>query len=243
MVTTSDIEEKRAILRAKAPYSEGLKNLKRRQDLLDLAYANLKLAGSALTRGGVTNILSGNTIADIPLEEHRLIDAHRRLRNRFDDKLEMQMETDSIVLYDFCKILSGKEYPPYRTGSPILYHLDFVPGSDDSISGMLENSFRAIHRTDFGGDYCRRAAAVHLAVVQAYPFEEPFSEMSARSCMQYELFRVGLFPVDPGISEQEYNSVLSRSLKNGRPDEFADILRVAVFKKLHMLIDAAERGV
>ncbi|MDR3304719.1 MAG: hypothetical protein LBS85_01610 [Clostridiales Family XIII bacterium] len=243
MVTNADIEEKRNILLSMAPFSEGLKELKRKLDLLDFAFSDLKLAGSILTRDGVTRILDGIMIPDVPVDAHRLVEAHRKLKSRFDDKAEMQLDADGILLNEFCMILAGTELLPYRNDAPLLYHLDFVPGDPDSISKDLAEVFRGIRRTDFGGDGCLRAAALHLGIVRVYPFEGGYSEMAARVSLQYELLRSGYFPVDLGVGEQEYNRVTAEGVKTGDPSEFAEIIRVAVLKKIHHLIDAANRGV
>jgi hypothetical protein len=243
MIGIREIEEVRGVLASLAPYSAGLREHKRRLDLIDFAFADLKLFGSVLTREGVSNIFDGNMISGIPVREHRLVEAHRKLRNRFDDKAEMQMSTDSILLNEFAMILFGTDLPPYRASAPPLYHLDFVPGSPDEISRGLHDAFAALARMRFGGDCCLRAAAVHCGIVAVYPYEEGKSEMAARVCMQYELFRAGLFPVDLGVNEQTYNRALSDAVKKGDPSGFAEIVRIAVFKKLHYLIDAAKRGV
>jgi hypothetical protein len=242
-ITAADLEEKRAILYALSPFSDGVKRLKRKTDLTDFAYTNLKLYGSTLTRGGVESVLDGVTVPGVPVFEHRLCEAHRKLLSRFESKIEMGIEVDSIVLNEFCGILSGSDFTPYRADAPCLYHLDFVPGDPERISADLTEAFKQIARTDFGADVCRKAAAVHGAIVRVYPYADGFSEMTARTALQYELVRGGYFPVDLGLSEPEYNTILAQAVKTGDPAPLADVIRTAVFRKLHALIDAVERGV
>jgi len=247
MVDINNITDKREILFALAPFSEGVKALKRRSDLVDFAYSDLRLYGSTLTKEGVGSILEGNTVPGAPVFEHRLCEAHRKLLSRFDDKLHMGLETDNILLNEFCVTLASSELPPYREGSPLLYHLDFVPGNDDRISADLADMFTAIRRAEkedaFAGDFCYKAAAIHMGILKVYPYEEGFSELSARAAAQYELVRAGCFPVDIDISESEYNRICGDAIRTGDAAEFAELLRKAVFKKLHMLIDAVKRGV
>jgi hypothetical protein len=262
-ITAADLEEKKAILYALSPFSDGVKRLKRKTDLTDFAYTNLKLYGSTLTRGGVESVLEGVTVPGVPVFEHRLCEAHRKLLSRFESKIEMGIEVDSIVLNEFCGILSGSSFTPYRADAPCLYHLDFVPGDPERISADLADAFKQIARTDFavgsggadhgagaadhnaghGADICRKAAAVHGAIVRVYPYADGFSEMAARTALQYELIRGGYFPVDLGLSEPEYNTILAQAVKTGEPAPLADVIRTAIFRKLHMLIDAVERGV
>jgi len=247
MIDIKSIYDKRDILYALVPFSEGVKHLKRRADLVDFAYSDLRLFGSSITREGVTKILEGVTIPEAPVFEHRLCEAHRKLLSRFEDKLHMGLDVDSILLNEFCMTLSSSDLPPYREGMPLLYHLDFVPGDDDRISSDLAEMLSAVKRAEKDGayedDFCVKAAAIHMGIIKVYPYAEGFSEMSARAAMQYELVKTGYFPVDIEVTESEYNRVCADAVRTGHADEFADLLRKAVYKKLHMLIDAVERGV
>ena len=251
MVNINDITEKREILYSLAPFSEGVKALKRKSDLLDFAFSDLRLYGSALTKEGVRKILDGVTLREAPVFEHRLCEAHRKLLSKFADKTDMGLEVDSIILNEFCGILSGKDTPGFREGSPLLYHLDFVPGDDERISSDLSEVFARIRRDEAngafderaGGDFCLKAAALHMGIVKVYPYAGGFSELTARAAMQYTLVKNGYFPVDPGMTETEYNTVTSDSVRSGDASGFADALRTAVFKKLHYLIDSVGRAI
>lgn len=246
MIDIKDIIEKQELLYSLAPFSEGVKALKRKTDLIDFVYSDLRQYGSLLTKEGAQSILEGNTVPDVPVFEHRLCEAHRKLLARFESKIDMDLDIDSIMLNEFCTILSGAELPPYREGSVLLYHLDYVPGDDDRISADLEEMFAGIRRASKGGEYadvCDKAAAVHMGIIKVYPYCGGFSELTARAGMQYELIRAGYFPVDIGAEEPDYNKACSDALRTGDASGFADMLRTAVFKKLHFFIDAAERGV
>jgi hypothetical protein len=243
VIESRNLAEKKEILYALAPFSDGVKVFKRRADLVDYTYSDLRLYGSKLSRGGVEGVLDGITVAGVPVFEHRLCEAHRKLLSRFADKLDMGMDTDGLILNEFCTILAGASLPPYREGSPLLYHLDFVPGDDGRISQGLAEMFAQAHRLETDGDFCLKAAVIHTGIVRVYPYADGFSELAARAAMQYELIKAGYFPVDIGAGEQEYNSVTGAAIRTGEPSAFAALLRTAVFKKLHILIDAVERGV
>jgi len=243
MIDIKNITDKRDILYALAPFSEGVKKLKRQSDLVDFAFSDLRLYGSTLTKEGVASILEGNTVPGAPVFEHRLAEAHRKLLSRFEDKIHMSLETDSILLNEFCTVLSSAELPPYREGAPLLYHLDFVPGDDDRISADLAELFSAVKRTEYNGDFCRKAADIHMGILRVYPYEEGFSELSARAAMQYELVRAGYFPVDIDVSESDYNGICADAIHSGDIAKFAELLRKALFKKLHVLIDAINKGI
>jgi len=247
MPDINSITEKRDFLHGLAPFSEGVKALKRRSDLVDFAYSDLRLNGSKLTKEGVRGILEGVTVDEAPVFEHRLCEAHRKLLSRFEDKIHMGLETDGILLNEFCIVLASAELPPYREGTPVLYHLDHVPGDDDRISADLADMFSAVRRAEKGGlysgDFCHKAAVIHNGIMKIYPYIEGFSELSARAATQYELVRAGYFPVDIGIGESEYNRINAEAIRTGNVSEFAELLRTAVFNKLHMLIKAVNSGV
>ena len=240
MVSINDITEKREILYSLAPYSEGVKNLKRKSDLIDFAFSNLRLYGSSLTIEGVRLILDGGTVAEAPVFEHRLCEAHRKILSGFESKISMGIEVDTVVLNEFCMALSGFDLPPYRDGSPLLYHLDFVPGEDEKISADLAFAFSTIKRDKL--DPFAKAAALHNAIIKVYPYSEGFSELSARTAMQYTLVKEGFFPVNIGVSETGYNEIIADSIKANQANKFADVIMTATYKKLHHLIDAVERG-
>jgi len=247
MVDMKNIIDKRETLFALAPFSEGVKALKRRGDLVDFAYSDLRLNGSKLTKEGVSNILDGNPVPDAPVLEHRLCEAHRKLLSKFDDMMYMSLETDGPLLDEICKILSSADSPPYREGAPLLYHIDHVPGDSDRIPIDVSDMFKAVRRKDsagqFYGDFCVKAAVIHMYIIEIYPYKEGFSEMAARAAAQYELIRAGYFPVDPDVSEAEYNRINTYALKNETALEYAELLQKAVLKKLDMLIDAVKRGI
>jgi len=246
MVDINNITEKQEILLALAPFSEGVKALKRKSDLVDFAYTDLRLYGSTLTKEGVASILEGITVSGAPVQEHRLCESHRKLLSRFSDKLHMGLEIDSILLNEFCVILASAELPPYRESAPLLYHLDYVPGSEDSISADLASLFGAVRRAEkdgvYLGDFCLKAADIHMGILKVYPYVEGFTELSARAAAQFELVRAGYFPVDFDVSEPEYNRICADSIHTSDASEFAGVLRMAVFKKLHKLIDAINIG-
>jgi len=242
MTDIKSIEDKREALYALVPFSEGVKNFKRQVDLVDFAYSDMRLFGSALTKEGVTRILEGVTIPDVPVFEHRICEAHRKLLSRFEDKLHMGLDIDIILLNEYCMTLASEDLPPYREGMTLLYHLDFVPGDDDRISSDLADMFAAERRLRDKRDFCETAAALHMGVLKTYPYSEGFSELSARAAAQYELVKAGYFPVDIEISESEYNMVCASAIRTGDASKFAELLRKAIFKKLQTLIDSIERG-
>ena len=240
--TINEIKMQMRSLVSKAPFSKELKEMKRKMDLVDFAFSNVRLDGSIITRAGVISILDGNVINNAPVKEHRLIEIHNKLLSKMDDRLEMKMEVDTSVAEAFYKIIIGDEQLDYRTSNPILYHLDFVPDNYTDIRGAFSDALKKISRNDYDGDFCLKAAAFHMEIIRIYPFDD-YTEMLARTVMQYELKRVGLFPIAINIDEQLYNHMISEALVTGNPEHFAQIIRKSTIDKLDFLIDKASKQV
>ena len=238
MSSITEIKIKMRSLLSKAPFSKELKELKRKLDIVDFAFSNLNLDGSIITRAGVMSILEGNVIDNAPVKEHRLIELHNKLLFRMEDRIEMKMEVDISIIEDLYKIICDNSSIAYRTGNPILYHLDFVPDEYTHVRQALIDSIKQVDRRDFAGDFCLKAAAYHLEIIKAYPFDT-YSEMLARTILQYELIRSGLFTLPINIGEQKYNSIISESLITGNPEGFAQVIRDSALAKLDFLLDKA----
>jgi len=237
-----EIISARQRLSAQAPYTAALKAFKQNLDLVDAAYADLRLNGSRLTRDGVTRIVNGEMLGGVPIREHRLIGLHRELFTAYDRALGMQMSLDTRLLDEFARLLADhKEKPPVRVGVKMLYHLDIVTVDASSIGTQLAEFLKAAERADYGGDACLKAAVIHCGLIRIYPYEEPYSEMSARAAMQYELIRGGLFTADPGLTESQYNQLTSDAIRKKDPSAFAEALRASILDKLNQLTMMAER--
>ena len=241
MATWMEIISARQRLSALSPYSAALKAYKQKSDLVDAALLDLRMNGSRLTREGVTRIAGGEMLGGVPVREHRLIGLHRDLSAAYDRALGMQMSIDARLLGEFARILAdNREKPPVRTGVKMLYHLDIVTVDASQAGTQLAEFLKAAERADYGGDVCLKAAVIHCGIIRIYPYEEPYSEMSARAAMQFELIRGGLFPTDPDLSESRYNKLTSEAIRKKDPSAFAEALRVGVLAKLNHLIMLAE---
>ena len=238
MSSITELMIKLRSLLGKAPFSDELIELKNKLDIVDLVYTNLNLEGSILTKAGVMNILEGNVINNVPIKEHLLIEIHNRLLARMEDRIEMKYEVDIAVVEDFYSIIISGNSVKYRSTSPELYHLDFVPGDYSDIRSALSDELKQVGRTDFDGNFCMKAAAYHNKIIKVYPFEE-YNEILARTIMQYELMRNGLFPIQLDVKEQEYNSIVSQSISMNDNGPFADIIINSAMEKVELLLEKA----
>jgi hypothetical protein len=231
----ADTEQKKARLDAKRPFPEDVKDYADGLALLDFAYTNLKLDGSSLTAEGVNQIIGGDIVSGVSLREHNEVEYHRHLLRAFADMLYMGTAVDRKELIRLYSILTHDPHATFRSGSPILYHLDYTPPHCADIPERLDQLFRDLFAHDFGGDYIRRAVEMHDGIIAVYPFSER-TEALARAALQYELLRNGMPIIPFGLTEQAYNEMTAAGVKNGAHDElYAAVLRAAD-KKLDLLL-------
>ncbi|MDR1272323.1 MAG: hypothetical protein LBK04_04970 [Clostridiales Family XIII bacterium] len=227
-------------LLSKAPFSNEFKMRKRKIDLVDMAYCDMRLYGSKLTREGVKSVLDGETIYDVPLVEHRIVYFHKKLMSDFEDSLHMQLDADARLAARFVSTLAGGGGPDYRHERVELYHLGYVPADPRGLKEYLGGVLRRAAAPGSDSDAVDTAAALHMAVIEAYPFDEVYSELAARAVMQYELVKRNLFPVDLGLSDQQYFDITGRCLRSGDAGKFAAAVRSALILKTDRLIELAD---
>jgi hypothetical protein len=210
----AETADKNARLNARRPFPQHVQARADALALFDFAYTNLKLDGSVLTPEGVHLIIQGGFVPDVSLGEHNVIEDHKQLLRAFSDMLYMGTSIDRKQLLRLFGILTRDAHPAFRSGNPILYHLDYTPPYYGDIPDLLDKLFREIFVRDYGDDCIRRAVDIHDGIIAVYPFDER-TETMARVALQYELLRNG-FPVVPfDLTEQAYNAMVSNGVKNG----------------------------
>ena len=225
-----EFTKKKAVFLSYKPFSKDFMSIYDDLNCLDFAYMNLKLDGSSMTREGVNQIMRGGVIDDIPLMEHQEIECHRLLLRTFSDMAEMDMELDETQLKRLYKVLTGKDDAQLRRSAITLYHLDYVPPKPHEIEEALRGIFMEVFKTDFQGDFIRKAVFIHNKIIEVYPFKNK-NEALARTAMEYELIRNDMPVVAYKLTEPQYNSILSEYLKTGDYDPLLEnILHSAVIK-------------
>jgi len=234
-----EIMKKKKILSSYKPFPEDFRVLYDNLDLLDLAYMNLKLDGSNLTKEGVNEIIKGEVIDNITLMEHQEVVSHKEILKTFADMQGMDMDLDEKQIFRLYKSLTGKSDISYRSKSSILYHLDYMPPPSVEIEDRMRDVFIRLFKTDFGGDYIKKAISLHNGIIEVYPYDNR-SETLARVAMEYELIHNG-FPVIPfDLSESDYNMLLIEYLKTGENQPLYENLIFSADRKLNILINLLE---
>ncbi len=231
----TDLRKKKSVFDSFRPFSEDFKIAYDNLNLLDLAYMNLKLDGSSLTREGVNEIIKGEMIEHVPLMEHQYVVYHRDVLKTFSNMLEMDMELDEKQIVRLYRSLTGENAVHLRKDGTMLYHLDYMPPNPGEIETALKNIFTQIFKTDFGGDYIKKAISIHNRIIEVYPFDNK-NEALARTAMEYELIRNGMPVIAFELSESDYNSILSEYLKTGEYDPLLDNLLSSASKKFDVLL-------
>jgi Fic family protein len=142
----------------------------------------------------------------------------------------MQISLDRAGMQQIAEAWSDFFDMGFRKNSPLLPHLGFTPPHYADIPKLLDDLFLYVRSAFDGRDAESRAARIHNGIVYIYPFAE-HSEMIARAAMQYELMHSGLPVVDIGLSEQEYNTLVSESIKEGDDKPLAAAISKAVRTK------------
>jgi hypothetical protein len=223
-------------LLARAPFPDEFKKRKRKADLVDVAYCDLRLYGSRLTRDGVISVLDGSSIDKVPLLEHRMVYFHKKLLSVIDDCNDMQLDTDARLIERLAAALTGENAPPYREERIELFHLGHVPPDSRGLREALDGALRKTRLASRDLDASGKAAAAHMTVIDVYPFDETYSELAARAALQYELVKGGLFPVDLGLSEQGYFRVTGECLRADTAEPLAAAIRRALIEKTDGLL-------
>jgi hypothetical protein len=201
-----------------------------RIDLLDYAWSDLRLDGSALTREGVASIIHGDLVRNVSIAESSEVRCHEIAMNTFRNLLYMQVDIDRASLQQISGSWEDFFDVSFRKGVPLLPHLDFTPPYYWDVSKMLDDLFRYAASAYGSGGFARKAARVHNGIIYIYPFAE-HSEMIARAAMQYVLLREGKPVIDIGLSEREYNTMTSASIRDGDDSPLAKAIESAVAQK------------
>lgn len=231
-----DLKKKKTVFDSFRPFSVEFKTAYDNLNLLDFAYMNLKLDGSSLTREGVNEISRGGVINHVPLLEHQEVEHHKSLLKTFSDMLEMDMDLDERQLIRLYSVLTGDDEVGFRRVGTMLYHLDYLPANPTEIESALRNVFIQVFKTDYHGDFIRKALSIHNRIIEVYPYEKD-SEALARTAMEYELVRNGMPIITFDLSESDYNLMLSEYLKTGEYDPLYDNLLMSASNKLDILLD------
>jgi Fic family protein len=212
-----------------------------RIDLLDYAWSDLRLDGSALTREGVASIIHGDLVRSVSIAESSEVRCHEKAMHTFRNLLYMQVDIDRASLQQIAE--SWKDFfdVGFRRKSPILPHLSFTPPYHGDVPKLLDELFRYAHSAYDHGDAARKAARVHNGLIYIYPFTE-HSEMIARAALQYTLLREKRPVIDVGLSETEYNTMVADALRTGDDGPFAHAIEMAAKKKEIALEITSERS-
>jgi Fic family protein len=208
----------------------GGRERRERIDLLDYAWSDLRLDGSALTREGVASIIHGDLVRTVSIAESSEVRCHEKAMNTFRDLLYMQVDIDRASLQQIAESWEDFFDVGFRRRSPVLPHLGFTPPYHGDVPKLLDELFRYAHSAYGRGDAARKAARIHNGLVYLYPFAE-HSEMIARAAMQYTLLREGRPVIDIGSSETEYNTMVAAAIRSGDDGPFAGAIELAVKKK------------
>lgn len=191
---------------------------------LDWVMMNLTLSGSSISRERAQKIIDGGYDLTATLEEHLLVAGLVDVLPLMDLLLGLSEELSAPTLDKFYQRVSGGEAASYRRRTPVLFHLSYNPVLPQEIQGELKRLFGRLHDGS-RPDPLDRAVYVHNEIIRIYPYEN-WSEVIARTAMEYELLFSGLSMYPLTLSESEYNNGLASYLKLGRENVIRENLEM-----------------
>ena len=200
------------------------KDLYREKMKIEWVTMNMRLSGSSINEESAAKIAGGEYVLDATLEEHLMVTRLMDVLPLMESLLDMQEELSVQTLTKFYQKLSGGEDGEYRRSTPVLFHLSYNPVLPPEIEGELRRLFARLHDGRLP-EPLERAVYVHDHLIRIYPYDQ-YSEVIARTAMEYELLYSGqnLYPLT--LTESEYNSALAAFLKKGTETVICENLRL-----------------
>ena len=185
---------------------------------------NMRLSGSLMNEDKAAKIAGGEYVLDATLEEHLMVTRLMDVLPLMESLLDLQEELSVQTLGKFYQKLSGGEEGEYRRSTPILFHLSYNPVLPPEIEGELQRLFARLHDGRLT-DPLARAVHVHNHLIRVYPYDQ-YSEVIARTAMEYELLYSGQAMIPLTLTESEYNGALAEFLKKGTEAVIYENLRL-----------------
>ena len=185
---------------------------------------NMRLSGSPMNEENAAKIAGGEYILDATLEEHLMVTHLMDVLPLMEGLLDLQEDLSTQTLAKFYQKVSGGEEAEYRKSTPVLFHLSYNPVLPPEIEGELQRLFARLHEGRLT-DPLARAVHVHNHLIRIYPYDQ-YSEIVARTAMEYELLYSGQAMYPLTLTESEYNGALAEFLKKGTEKVIYENLRL-----------------
>mgnify|MGYP003001465014 CR=1 FL=1 len=200
------------------------KDTRREKMKIEWVTMNMRLSGSLMNEDKAAKIAGGEYVLDATLEEHLMVTRLMDVLPLMESLLDLQEELSVQTLGKFYQKLSGGEEGEYRRSTPILFHLSYNPVLPPEIEGELQRLFARLHDGRLT-DPLARAVHVHNHLIRVYPYDQ-YSEVIARTAMEYELLYSGQAMIPLTLTESEYNGALAEFLKKGTEAVIYENLRL-----------------
>lgn len=197
---------------------------KREKLNIDWVVMNMRLSGSNIDEEKAVRMVTGDYVLDATLEEHLLINNLTEMIPLMYDLFGMEEELSAGTLNKFYRTISGGEKGVYRKTTPVLFHLSYNPVLPQEIEEELRRLFSSLHDGKIK-DPLKRAVFVHDNLMRIYPFDR-YTEIIARTAMEYELLYSGLSMYPLTLTESEYNRALTEFFKRGSENVILENLRL-----------------
>lgn len=190
----------------------------------DWILMNLRLSGSPISEETAAAIAAGEFALDAPLEYHLLIGRLLDVLELMETSAKQNRELSCGLLDDFYRTASGGSEPFYRKSTPVLFHLSYNPVLPQEIEEELSALFRKLH-DEAVYEPLTQAVWIHNELIRIYPYDE-YSEILARTAMEYELLYSGKAMCPLTLQETEYNCALADYLQGRGESKLLENLRL-----------------
>lgn len=234
-----EIKKKLMILENRKPYSEEVRQYLFEWNRLDWIYGSMRLEGSAVTREGVEKLIQGGYLIEATLEDHTSVAGYLEAFRLLTDMSEMKTDLDQRYLKKLYEVMSPMDEPGYRENNPVLYTLGINPPHFREIPQKLEELFRWLAQDEVLYHPIEKAALLHHKLIAIYPFANR-TEALARMALYNQLIRSGYPPFSLDVAEQDYYDMIRDYLKNGRIQEFYDMMVEGIYNKVEIMLRLTE---
>jgi len=235
-----EIKKKQIILENRKPYKSDVTNYIRELNLIDWVYSSMRMDGSSLTREDVGRILKGEFIIDAAVSDHAAVENYCSAIKYANDILALGSDINNKIILQIHNLLSGGTTLAYRRGNPIVLAFGYNPPHASEVEEQMNLLLIWLYSKEFETNPLLKAAHLHNRFIEIFPFEENCGAM-ARFLLEYYLLRNGYPPVALGFSEQEYNGMIIKYLKEDDSQPFYNVLERAMFNKMEILMQLTAR--
>lgn len=240
-----EIRKKMVILKNHMPFSPDMKDYFRHVEEREWLISNMRIEGSALTESQIDMMAQGRICNEVSIGEHVAVRKIADLPDKLWQAAEMKRDLELNLIKEISLYLtqqdgSAKEKLDYgyRKRNIIIQELSYtpplpaeIPEQMDRLAGILIEAAGTDPQSE---EFFRKGALIHNMIATIVPYGQR-DRLTARAAVSYLMISKGYPLVTFDMQEQDYNMMIERFIRTGRPDECAEELKKALLKRLRLM--------